>query len=186
MKQNICDEINLHALSNGSIEEFEKLYFRYYPKAKNFLMRMLDNATDAEDLTQDAFINLWNNRQLLVNVRNLNAYIFQTVKYVLFSFVNKKKGIVKASLEEVYDLSSAENLESLIYSQELETMIDRVIDTMPRQRKLVFLMSRTEGLSISEISEKMGISKRTVETHISMALSTLRRALSALLALLLC
>lgn len=184
MKNNIS--IDVVALSNGSIKEFDALYISYYPKVKSFLMGMLADADDAEDLAQDVFVNLWNGRKSLANVQNLNAYVYQSVKYVLFSFVNKKKGIFNTDIEGAYDLPSSEDSECIVYSHELEEIIGHLIAEMPPQRKQVFLMSRKEGLTIAEISEELGISKRTVETHISMALSTLRKAILALLVLLYC
>ncbi len=186
MKVNISTDIDTLALSNGSVKEFDRLYASYYPKVKSFLVGMLGNDDDAEDLAQDVFVNLWNGRKSLSDVHNLNAYVYQTVKHVLFSFINRKKAIFQTDIETAYDLPSSENTECLTYINELHTIIDHVVNEMPPQRKLVFSMSRIEGMSIEEISEKLGISKRTVETHISLALSTLRKVVSSLSVLLFC
>lgn len=76
---------------------------------------------------------------------------------------------------------SLEQVEEIVYSHELESLINRAIDNMPTQRKQIFYMSRKQGISNEEISQRLKISKRTVETHISIALATLRKITSALM-----
>lgn len=179
-------DIDLTALSNGCVKEFDALYLAFYPKVKSFLTGMIGDEDDAEDVAQEVFIHLWNGRKSLAGVLNLNAYVYQSVKHELFAFLKKKRERNCEDVEACYDVSSGEDLNAIVYSHELELMIDRVIENMPQQRRLVFVMSRKEGLSTEEISVRLGLSKRTVETHISLALATLRKAILALLILLYC
>ena len=179
-------DIDLTALSNGCVKEFDALYLSFYPKVKSFLNGMIGNRDDAEDVAQEVFINLWNGRKSLANVLNLNAYVYQSVKHELFTFLRKKRERSSDNVEDCYDVSSDEDLNAIVYSHELEVLIDQLIEGMPHQRKLVFVMSRKEGLSTEEISVRLGLSKRTVETHISLALATLRKGILALLVFLYC
>ena len=184
MKHSVCDHIDVKALSCGSVKDFDLLYLSYYPKAKAFLTNMLGNSDDAEDLTQDVFIKLWTNRQTLHNVENLNAYVYQVVKYTLFAYVRKQKAQVTTCIDGAHDMPSTDDLEALVLGKELQQMIDYIVDQMPPQRKLIFTMSRKEGMKIEEISRTLGISRRTVETHISLALAVLRKAILSFLLLL--
>ncbi len=182
----IDHKIDLQALSNGNNQEFDKLFYSFYPKVKSFLFSMLANKAVAEDLAQESFIRLYQNRELLCNVHNLNAYIYQTVKNVLYAFLSKDKDISLINIEDAYEMSSSEGIEDNIYSHELEDLISKAINRMPAKRQQIFRMSREQNLSIEEISQKLNISKRTVETHISLALSTLRKIITSLIMLLNC
>lgn len=178
--------IDLEALSNGSVKDFELLFNAYYPKVKSFLYSMLADDEEAKDLAQDVFVRIWSSRKQLQMVYNLNAYIYQTVKHVLYGSIAKKNNHHDVDIKEVFDLPSDDEIESIICCKELEDVIDKVIDNLPPQRKQVFCMSRKQGLSNDEISHRLGISKRTVETHISMALATLRKVISVFVILFNC
>lgn len=175
------DEIDLKALSMGDVKAFDKLFILFYPKVKSFLLSILNDEDESEDLSQDTFIRLWQNKQLLCDVNNLNAYIYQIVKHILYSHIEKCKDVFMTEIEGATGIPSTDEVESLVYSHELEELLNKVIEKMPPQRKQIFCMSRKQGLSIEEISLCLGISKRTVETHISLALSALRKVITALL-----
>lgn len=169
------------ALSQGSIKEFDKLFLLYYPRVKTFIDSMLDDKETAEDLAQDTFIRIWTYKATFAQVKNINAYIYQTAKHVLYTYLNKKLNTQAIGIDKMKEVPSFEQIEEIIYCHELESLIDRAIDNMPPQRKEIFCMSRKEGLTNEEISQKLNISKRTVETHISMALTSLRKITSALM-----
>ena len=157
------------------------MFLLYYPKVKTFIYSLLDNEEEAEDLAQDTFIKLWTARTQLSQVQNINAYIYQTAKHVLYTFLDKKTNTHTVGIDSVQDTPSLEQVEEIVYSHELESLINRAIDNMPPQRKQIFCMSRKQGISNEEISQRLNISKRTVETHISIALATLRKVTSALM-----
>ena len=92
--------IDLIALSKGNTQAFDCLFLLYYPKVRTFIYSILDNEEEAEDLAQDTFIKLWTARAQLSHVQNINAYIYQTAKHVLYTFLDKK--IKEFSLNEEY------------------------------------------------------------------------------------
>ena len=67
------------------------------------------------------------------------------------------------------------SIEDSLFAKDLEDLINLAIQNMPEQRRKVFSLSRVEGLTNDEIAEKLGISKRTVENHITTALAMLRK-----------
>ena len=88
--------------------------------------------------------------------------------------------LVKESYEQKQQSSSNEYtdlIEEELYAKELSLLIDIAIEQMPEQRRRIFKMSRKEGLSNEEISQRLEINKRTVENHITQALADLRGVL---------
>lgn len=178
--------IDLEALSSGDTKAFDLLFTSYYPKVKSFLRNMLNDENEAEDLAQEAFIRLWQSRNQLSNVKNLNAYIYQTVKNILYTYLEKRKDIFMSEIDDNIDAVSNEDIENIVFYHELEELINKTINDMPLQRKRVFYLSRWKGLNINDISLKLGISKRTVETHISLALANLRKVVLGCILILFC
>jgi len=84
-------------------------------------------------------------------------------------------------MEESFHIASVEELEEMVFAKELEELIEVTIKKMPPKRKAIFCMSRKQGLSNDEIAFQLNISKRTVETHISAALTDLRKVISVLM-----
>ena len=169
---------DISAFSQGDTKAFEKLFLLYYPRVKVFVDSILNDADTAEDLAQDTFVQLWRYRAGMAGAANPNAYIYQTAKHILFAHIRRQ--MPACSLDSAADRALAEETEAAVLGHELEQLMECAISRMPPQRRQVFCMSRKEGLSNDEISRRLNISKRTVETHISAALATLRKVTTAL------
>ena len=169
----------MSALADGNERAFDALFVEYYPKVLQFVMRFCHDKSEAENIVQDLFMELWIKRERFTKIENLDNYLFVSAR-------NSAIHYVKQSLVCVDD-ESACNVQSNYVSgdmklcyEELYGFIMREIDSMPEQRRRVFVMSRVDGLSNAEIAERLGISKRTVEPHISAALAHLRKILPLL------
>ena len=153
----------------------------YFPKLKLFLSGFLDSEAEAEDLAQDVFVKLWQNRLSLAEVENLNAYLYRIAKNTLYTYLDRSYSPNTIPMEESFHIASVEELEEIVFAKELEELIEVTIEKMPPKRKAIFCMSRKQGLSNDEIAFQLNISKRTVETHISAALTDLRKVISVLM-----
>lgn len=181
MQKRKTEKEQLLDLSNGDIKAFNELFMLYFPKLKLFLSGFLDNDAEAEDLAQDVFVKLWQNRQLLTRIENLNAYLYRIAKNTLYTYLDRTYLPDSISDTDYNHIPSIDELEELIFAKELEELIDMAIEKMPPQRKTIFSLSRKQGLSNETIALQLNISKRTVETHISAALADLRKVISILL-----
>ena len=168
------------ALSGGDIKAFEMLFISYFPKLKKFILGFIHNEQEAEDLSQDVFVKIWNKKDSLKHVDNLNAYIYKIAKNTLFSHIERNTRVDSEEIGD-NDVSTTDALEELLFAQELEELIDKRINLMPNKRKMIFCLSRKSGLSNEEIATQLNISKRTVETHISAALMDLRKVVKILM-----
>lgn len=180
VKSSSCaEEYCVKALSQGDVKAFDSLFASYFPKIKRFLSGFLDSPEEAEDLAQDVFVKLWQHRSSLIYVDNLNAYLYRIAKNTLYNYLEKNRyAEFSASIPEI---PTMEMLEEILFAKELEEIIELAIEKMPPQRKTIFTLSRKEGISNEEIANRLQISKRTVETHISAALSDIRKAIRLLL-----
>ena len=176
----VDDTIDMIALSKGSVRAFDALFRLYYPRVKTFLYSMTDDSEVAEDLAQDTFVRLWISRASLEKVKNLNAYVYQSTKHTLYDYWNRNRNVQTIGLEDAFVTPSTEDVENLVFGHELEELIGKAVESMPDQRRRVFHMSRNQGMTNDEIARQLGISKRTVETHLTVALATLRKVTESL------
>ena len=166
----------LKEIGNDNHEAFNDLFTFYYPKVKNFLFGFLKNEENSRDLAQDIFVKLWQNRQSLSHIESFQSYLFRMAKNMICNYFehelikeNYKEKVIKSSI------NYSDIIEDDIYAEELSIMLDLVVEKMPEQRRRIFKMSRKEGLSNEDIANKLNISKRTVENHMTAALTELRK-----------
>lgn len=176
-------EINREAeymekLGQGDHKSFDALFVLYHPRVKNFLLGFVKDEEEACDMAQDIFFKVWTNRENISKVASLKAYLYRMARNMVYDYF--EHNLVKESYEQKLQSSSndySDLIEEDFYARELSILIDIAIEQMPEQRQRIFKMSRKDGLSNEEISQKLEINKRTVENHITQALADLREIL---------
>jgi RNA polymerase sigma-70 factor (ECF subfamily) len=123
-------------------------------------------------------VKLWEKRLELVFSDSMKSYFFTSVKNGCFNYL-KHRRIEQEVVEKLKALSRHSLLfEPDVYvASELQEKITRAVDALPERCREVFVMSRFRGMKNDQIAKELGLSKRTVETHISNAISALRRDL---------
>ena len=171
---------------------FSELYLIYYPKLVRFAKEFVMSEEDAENITQDVFADLWEKRESMDHIENINAYLFRLVRNRCLDYLKHKvfeqKYVenVQASFEVVLNLKmqSLDRFDVLdIYEgNEMAKLVREAINSLPKKCRAIFLLSRMEGLKYREISERLGISVNTVECQMGIALKKLRVMLNMRLA----
>lgn len=168
-------EIDIKALQQGDTAAFEKLYRRFEPKLYRFTQKLLQHKEDAEEIVQEVFLKVWEKRQTLDPDQNLDGYLYRIARNLVY---NKAKHQVYEFAYSQYlatQKNEAENsTENAYQHQELSTLFENICADLPPVRKKVFLMSRAEGLSNSEIAEILHTSNSNVENHINKALKVVK------------
>ncbi len=170
----------LSLLKDGEHEAFTELYNRYWKRLFAVAANQLDHPAEAEELVQDLFLDLWNRRQDLIITSSLSSYLSVSVNYKVINRMARRhrQRIYHSNLpSDPMDHSVEERLSFA----ELKERLELVLSELPEKCKLVFTLSRTEGLTRRQISRELGIAEKTVESHLTRALRQLRSSLSALL-----
>ena len=176
------EQLLLDKLGRGDVDALDTLYVRYAPKVYDFSLRFLKNEAEAEDVTQDIFLQVWDNRSLMGQVVSIRAYLFRMTRNTIFNrFKRSKMHLQYIRQSETREAELSVDPGRRITTEDLLEMIELAIENLPEQGRRVFKMSRYEHLSYNEIAERLGISPHTVQFHISEALSRLRKLMPALL-----
>lgn len=152
------------------------IFQAHYPVVYRTIYRLITDKGIAEDLAQDVFMRLWEKRHQIDIQGSLGAYIRRMAVNEALGYIRKHK---KYNVEEIAEQHSPSTVsgEDLYMDGELQTEINKAIETLPPKCKTIFMLSRFEDLSYKEISQKLNISPKTVENQISKALKVLKKAL---------
>lgn len=169
---------DIKALQSGDRSAFEKFYYAFGPKLLAFTSKLVPNKDDAREILQEVFLKLWERRQYIDPQQQLDGYLFMMAKNLVY---NKARRQVMALAYGQYltrrHCNSANSTQEHIDYQELSHLLEETCTGMPPTRKQVFVMSRMQGLSNSEIAERLQTSSSNIENHINKALNTLRKKL---------
>ena len=173
---------------------FEDVYLSYFSKMKYFAKEYVISEEDAENIVQDVFVELWENKEMLNMHMNLIAYLFTTIKNKCLNHLRHKLVVQETAnkLQEEYTISLRMNLDSLetfdnnLFSdQDIEKLISRALDALPEKCRAIFIMSKIEGKKHNEIAQELNISINTVGSQIGIAYKKLRTELQDYLPILL-
>lgn len=172
--------ILLRKLREGDTGALDVLYLLYAPKVKDFALRFLKNATDAEDVTHDIFLRVWEERELVGRALSIRAYLFRMTRNAIFNTFRRRQLLYRYT-QAATSGKLLQDLDERVTTDDLLKLIDLAIENLPEQRRRIFKMSRYEHMSYNDIAEALNISPKTVQYHISGALAELRKLLSSML-----
>lgn len=167
------------ALRDGDKSVFKKMFLEYQPRLYRFLWLRLRSVEIAEDLIQETFVRLWQNRRTLDSERDFDIYIFRIAANLVIDF-SRSNAAKTRPLDNPADLDAPHKTDSIADFHQLRDIVDKALARLPDGPRTAFILTRYEEMSHEEISEVMGISIKTVEKHIGRALQVLREHLQNL------
>ncbi|WP_345222548.1 RNA polymerase sigma-70 factor [Hymenobacter koreensis] len=171
-------EIRLAELQRTDGEAFMQALFKgYYRPLGNVIFRVVQDRDVAEDLLQDVFLRVWNNRDTLVISSTYKAYLYRAAMNAALRHTERSKRQVAWDDANVAE-PSANTTDEGLNGHEAEQAVAEALETLPPQCRAVFLMSRQEGLSYQQIAEALDVAPKTVENQMGKALRLLRQQLS--------
>ncbi|MFD1768786.1 RNA polymerase sigma-70 factor [Sphingobacterium suaedae] len=167
---------------NEDRKAFRSLYFYYYEAVYRFAKKFIRHEETAEEIVNDAFIKIWNNRKKLYTVNNFKVYLLVCVKNLCIKELEKNNKISIINIDDIefepYD--DQVQTDTFLLLSEMQQYIHTLTNQLTPQSKLVFELIREEGLKHREVAELLNISVKTVEYHLANALRKIAEGLSAL------
>ncbi len=160
-------------IKNGDDAAFKKVYDVYGRKIYNVARKFNLNHEDAEEIIQETFLKIWNNKEKIKLSLSFNAYIYTIAKSILLNHIRKNATILTYK-HYIKPVEAANSTEEEVLFAELERNFNQFLNALPPQRKMIFIMSKFQDLSNDDIASKLNLSKRTVENQLYRALNSLR------------
>jgi RNA polymerase sigma-70 factor (family 1) len=175
----IRDNDIIGRIRKGDIGQFESLFRSSYVSLVKYSKRLIKDQDTAEEIVQDLFFKLWQDRDKIKIESSLNGYLFRAVHNRCLHHFEHLKVVERHAQEmttEKYE-SPEDPVEKLQY-KELQARIALILERLPERCGQIFMMNRFEGLKYSEIAKKLSVSIKTVESNMGKALKEFRKALS--------
>ncbi|QHV99426.1 RNA polymerase sigma-70 factor [Spirosoma endbachense] len=166
-------------LETNPWEACEVLFRKYYVALCSHASRFVYSKEAAEDIVSEVFYQFYKEESYKTVTISYKAYLMQAVRYRAYDYVRWElsKSRRGTAVDSVNITDQQPSPSEIVQYDELYQRIEQTIDQLPQQTKRVFILSRFEGRKYQEIASELGISVKTVETHMSKALSLLRQAL---------
>lgn len=173
---------DIRKIAEGDVRAFHNVFSEYYGQVKQFSYFVLKDMDAAEDVAQEVFIKIWTGRGVLPEVRNFRNYLFQISKNAVIDHIRRESAMVlRNNVFAGRFFAGDDSFENDFIARETQGAIDEIVENMPSKRREVFILNRVQGKSNDEIAELLGLSKKTVENHLHLALKELKEKLPLLL-----
>lgn len=171
------NDILIESLKNGNEKAYNYLIDTYHHKLCVYANSLVKNVYSAEDIVQNVFIKVWEQRTRLKTNHAIKSFLYKLVYNEFIDLYRKNQSLF--SLEKSY----YDALNSIVLEDDSESLqrvinvVDKEIQNLPPKCKEVFILSKKEGLTNIEIAEHLDVSIKTVEAQITKAFSILRSSL---------
>lgn len=138
-------------------------------------LKMTKSAVHAQDLVQETFLRLWEHREEMPAIRNMDAWLYRVMENKLMDFL-RKAAADERMREQIWSSLSGGPLSpaAIAENREYHALVGKAIDQLPPQRRLIYRLNREEGMSYTEIADELKISRHTVKNQLSSALQAIR------------
>jgi len=171
--------VDFQRIASGDRSAFEEVFRALYRPLCAFANTYLKDRDTSEDLVQELFVKLWNERQRLAVSTSLKSYLFAAVRN---RCLNEQVKVVRMRPlnEDMHDAPDETGRDEDEHTWR-SARVQAAIEALPEERRKVFKLSRNEALKYHEIADRLGISVKTVENQMGKALKTLREDLADLM-----
>lgn len=177
-RRSFDEEQLLAALKRGDKDAFALIYNAYVGKSYNFVYALVKDEETAKDIVQDTFIKVYLKRDTISKVSSFSSYLFKMLRNAVMDHFDSEIVKLRYLARLQYSEDFADVVNERMNVNELSEQIESALARMPKQRQHIFRLSRYKGVPNQEIARMFGISKRTVENHLTNALRDIRKNIS--------
>lgn len=173
------DRENVVNLKRNDLSAFDALFKKYSESLYAFALSLTKEPYIAEEITQLVFIKIWEKRAKIEEHLSFKSFLFTIAYTETISWLRKEnaeKRKINMIGNKVFELASNET-NFLIEFNNIQSMANEIIDSLPEKRREIFKLSREQGFTNKEIATRLNISVKTVENQITSALKTLKELL---------
>ena len=177
---NDCASLNdsdlLRLLQQSDSTAFQELYTRYWSKLYFLAHKRLKSAMAAEEIVQNVFLTLWRKRKTL-RIEEPAAYLAAVTRYAVYHYVAAEKR--RTENEKMAGRRSGGIVpgELLIDDKQLLEIVKQQANALPERCRLVFIYNKLEDQTLPEVAQRLNISVKTAEAHLTKALRLIRSKL---------
>ena len=176
-KESGIDSLIMRVIEHDDYFAFELLFKKMYNPLCQFCIKFVKSPEVAEELVSDVFYSIWKNRNRLI-ISSPKAYLFTSVRNKAFDHLRKVKKQIHCDLENATNIpADTANSQEILVLHELTATMEKSIARLPKQCRLIYELSRDQGLKYKEIAAMLEVSVKTVETQMGRALKHLRNSL---------
>ncbi|MDI9364420.1 MAG: RNA polymerase sigma-70 factor [Flavobacterium sp.] len=175
----VDEQLLLQQIAQGDRAAYTTLYQQYLPGLYQYIFRFTKQSKElTEEIIQEVFLSIWEKKENLVAVQSFDSYLYRIAKNKLLNLLkhHEHKQQLHLTFGNTLDVFDNKTENALAYTEYLKTA-QRAINNLPEKRRLVFLLSTQQGLSLDEIAEQMQLSKSMVKKHLYTAKDSIKQYL---------
>jgi RNA polymerase sigma-19 factor, ECF subfamily len=166
----------------GDQEAYKKIYYHYFKRLCLFAQAIVKVQEAAEEIAEDVFIKIWQQKEKLAEIRSLRVYLYTAIKNRALNYLSSK---ARANLTEPFDHINIEltrttvTPEQIMISDEMLGKVQQAVESLPPRCKMIFKLIREDGLRYKEVSDILNISVHTIDIQMAIAIKKIVLALNS-------
>ena len=170
-------EILKQLIARGDEHAFRKMFNAYAPRLTGFAFSITKSKEASIEILDEVFVKIWKHKERLPEITNLTTYLYTATKNTAFNFLSRT---TKEHYFDTFDFINIELTEERpdqqLITLEIRDKINKAVEALPPKCKVIFKLVREDGLKYKEVAEILGISEKTVDAQMVIAVKRIGSA----------
>jgi len=160
----------------GDTRAFRQIFDALFYNLTKFSFSFVHSKEAATEIVDELFVQLWIKRADIMKINDLRVYLYTATKNASLNYISKKAKQIEIEPYENLQVQMTDLVspEQIMITKEMLQKIKEAVDTLPPRCKLIFKFVREDGLSYAEVAEILGLSIKTIDAQMVIAVSRIR------------